>query len=252
MAKDRFANAVAGLVGDVLAEELASDFRKIRQDLVTRTLERASPGKFVETFVQCLQQISAGSYSAKPGVDRYLRDVEGDTKLPEGLRICGARIARAVYTLRNKRNIAHKSEIDPNSIDLRFCYDGARWIMSELVRQASGVTMQEAAAVIDLIQAPVGALVEEIDGTRLVHADVPIRTEILILLHSYYPDPVFLAEIMKSLEARNASAVRKQIAELRKGKHIYGDPKNGYRLTQPGHRVATEKIVEEMEAGHAK
>jgi hypothetical protein len=47
--------------------------------------------------------------------------------------------------------------------------------------------VQEAGALIELIQAPVGTLVEEIDGTRLVHADVPVRTEILILLYSHYP-----------------------------------------------------------------
>jgi hypothetical protein len=142
----RLALALTGLVGDVLAGELAADFTKIRQDLATRTLERASPGKFVETFVQCLQQISTGAYSAKPEVDRCLREFETDTKLPDGLRVCASRIARSMYTLRNKRNIAHKSEVDPNSFDLRFCHDAARWIMSELVRHATGVTMQEAGA----------------------------------------------------------------------------------------------------------
>jgi hypothetical protein len=244
VAKERLANALVGLVGNVLAEELASDFTKIRQDLATRTLERASPGKFVETFVQCLEQISAGSYSAKPDVDRYLREVENDTKLPEGLRICAARIARSIYTLRNKRNIAHKSEVDPNSIDLRLCHDAARWIVSELIRHATGVTMQEAGAVIELVQVPVGALVEEIGDTRLVHANVSVRVELLILLQSHYPDPIPLSKIMKSLETRSASAVRGRIAELRKEKLVYGDPKDGYRLTQPGHRAAMQEIIE--------
>jgi hypothetical protein len=244
VAEDRFASALAGLVGDALAEELASDFRKMRQDLATRTLERASPGKFVETFVQCLQQIGTGSYTAKPDVDRYLRDVEGDAKLPEGLRICAARIARSIYTLRNKRNIAHKSEVDPNSIDLRFCYDAARWILSELVRYATGLPMHEAGAIIDLVQAPVASLVEEINGTRLIHADVSTRVELLILLHSHYPDPISLRQIGKSMELRSLSAIRGGIAELRKDKLIYGDPKHGYRLTQPGHRTAAKEIAE--------
>jgi hypothetical protein len=42
---------------------------------------------------------------------------------------------------------------------------------------------------IDLIQAPVGSLVEEIGGTRLVQADLTIGGEILVLLHSQYPQP---------------------------------------------------------------
>jgi hypothetical protein len=104
--------------------------------------------------------------------------------------------------------------------------------------------MQEAGAIIDLIQAPVGVLVEEINGTRLIHADVPIRIELFILLHSHYPDPVPPDQIMKSMETRSASAIRGRIAELRKEKLIYGDPKAGYRLTQPGHRTAAKLIAE--------
>jgi hypothetical protein len=242
VAKDRLTAALAPVLGDALAEELASDFIKMRQDLATRTLERASPGKFVETFVQCLQQISAGSYNDKPDVDRYLREVESDTKLPDGLRVCSARIARSMYTLRSKRNIAHKNQVDPNSIDLRFCHDAARWVMSELTRHATGLTMQEAGAVIDLVQVPVGYLVEDIDDTRLVHANVSIRVELLILLHSHYPSSIPAINIMKSLALRSPSAVRGRIAELLREKLVYGDPKRGYRLTETGHRAASRQI----------
>jgi hypothetical protein len=55
----------------------------------------------------------------KPNVDEYLnRKAELESKLPEDLRICAARIARAMYTLRNKRNVAHKGQMDPNTIDI--------------------------------------------------------------------------------------------------------------------------------------
>src|SRR6266568_2633647 len=118
MDEARLARSLSGLLGPKLAGELAADFVKVRQDCATRTLERASPGKFVETFVQGLQQIAAGSYDAKPDVDAYLRRAENETALPEGLRVCAARVARSIYTLRNKRNIAHKNAVDPNTFDL--------------------------------------------------------------------------------------------------------------------------------------
>ena len=191
MDEARLAQALTGLLGSKLADEVASDFVKIRRDFATKTLERASPGKFVETFVQCLQQISTGKHDAIPNVDGYLNTrVENEAALPDGLRFCGGRIARSMYTLRNKRNIAHKGEVDPNTIDLAFVHQGAAWIMAEMIRCASGVTMEEAGALIELVQAPVGTLVEEIDGTRIVHADVSARAEILILLHSPFPNRV--------------------------------------------------------------
>jgi hypothetical protein len=168
-----------------LAEELTADFIKLRRDCATATLERASPGKFVETLVQCLQQLATGAYEAKPNVDGYLsKKVENETSLPEGLRICAARLARSIYALRNKRNIAHKNPIDPNRFDLALAHQGAAWIMAELLRNASVITMHEAGTLIERIQTPVGTLVEEIEGTRLVHAKTSIKGEILILLHS--------------------------------------------------------------------
>lgn len=243
MDEKRLAHALTGLVGGTLAEELAADFVKIRQDYATKTLERASPGKFVETFVQCLQQISGGGHDGKPNVDGYLNTkVENDTSLPDGLRFCAGRVARSMYTLRNKRNIAHKGEVDPNTFDLAFVHQAAAWIMAELIRCASGVTMEEAGALIDLVHAPVGTLVEEIDGIRLVHANVSARTEILILLHSHYPDRVPMSDILDTMSGRSAASVRSRLSELRSKKLIFGDGKISYRLTTPGYNAAVIEI----------
>ncbi|MEO0774606.1 MAG: hypothetical protein AAFZ04_15665, partial [Pseudomonadota bacterium] len=134
MQRDRLEAAISKAVGGQLATALTEHFIKIRQDVATQTFERASPGKFVETFVQCLQKISTGSYEASPSVDSYLNTkVENDTSLPDGLRFTAGRIARSMYTMRNKRNIAHNGEVDPNGYDLAYLHHAASWIMAELV-----------------------------------------------------------------------------------------------------------------------
>ncbi|WP_375550304.1 hypothetical protein [Rhodophyticola porphyridii] len=243
MQRDRLITALTGLIGSGLAESITDHFLKIRQDVATQTLERASPGKFVETFVQCLQQISRGTYDASPSIDSYLNTrVENDTALPDGLRFSAGRIARAMYTMRNKRNIAHNGEVDPNNYDLAYLHHAASWIMAELVRSAAGVPMSEAGALIELLQAPVGTLVEEIDGVRLVHADVSTRVELLILLHSHYPDYVSMDDIRSTLSRRSASSIRGRISDLKGEKLIFGDNSTGYRLTAPGHTVAVTEI----------
>lgn len=243
MNEARLAQALSALLGPLLAKELTSEFVKLRRDVATSTLERASAGKFVEVFVQCLQQMARGKYDAKPDVDEYLsKKAENEAALPEGIRICAARIARAIYTLRNKRNIAHKNPIDPNTFDLAMAHQGAAWIMAELLRNASGVTMEEAGTLIQLVQAPVGTLVEDIDGTRLVHADTSVAGELLILLHSYYPAAVSMTEILDSLKARSAGSVRNRLGELRTAKLIHGDANAGYRLTSAGHAKAVAEI----------
>ena len=70
----RLAHALHLLVGSDLAQSLVTNFVNIRRDLATRTLERSSPGKFVETFVQSLQQISTGKYDVKPDVDGFIQN----------------------------------------------------------------------------------------------------------------------------------------------------------------------------------
>lgn len=243
MDEARLVHALSGLLSQGLAQELSLDFVKLRQDYATVTLERASPGKFVETFVQCLQYMAKGKYDAKPDVDGYLsKNVENETSIDEGLRICAARIARAIYTLRNKRNIAHKNPVDPNKFDLAMAHQGAAWIMAELLRNASGVSMHEAGSLIELLQVPVGTLVEEIDGTRLVHVETSVKGEILILLHSHYPERVAVPDILKTMSARSPGSVKNRLGELRTAKLLHGDSKTGYRLTQAGHSAAVTEI----------
>lgn len=239
----RLARALSPLLGQTLAHELTADFMKLRRDCATATLERTSSGKFVEAFVQCLQYMATGSYDGKPDIDGYLsKRVENEISLPEGLRVCAARLARAIYTLRNKRNIAHKNPVDPNTFDLGLAHHGAAWIMAELLRNASSISMQEAGALIQRIQVPVGALVEEIDGTRLVHAETSVRGEILLLLHSHYPERVPVSDILTSMRARSPGSVRNRLSELRTAKLVHGDSATGFRLTQAGHSAAVAEI----------
>ncbi len=244
MNEDRLAKALTATpLPTELAAELVEDFIKLRQDCATGTLERASPGKFVESFVQALQYLAKGKFESRPNVDNFLNaKVDNEHSIPEGLRICGARLARSIYALRSKRNIVHKNPIDPNRFDLALAHQGAAWIMAELLRNAAAITMEEAGALIELIQAPVGTLVEEIDGTRIVHANTSVKGEILILLHSNFPDRASQAQILDALSARSDSSVKNRLGEMRTAKLIHGDNKKGFRLTQSGYKAALAEI----------
>lgn len=242
MDEARLTEALKSLLGDDLASDMVTNFVSMRRDLATRTLERSSPGKFVETFVQCLQHIATGKHDTKPDVDVYLSKHAENASLPDGLRICGSRIARAMYSLRSKRSIARKNEVDPNTFDLALLHEGAAWIMAELFRIASGLTMQEAGELIDLVQAPVGTLVEDIDGTRIVHATLPIEGEILVLLHSQYPNAVPVKSIEGSMIGRNAKSVRNKLGDMKGRKLVHGDAVKGFRLTQAGFAGAVSEI----------
>jgi hypothetical protein len=243
MDKARLTAALSNILEPVLADALVGHFIQLRRDAASKTLERAIAGKFVEVFVQCLQWLAAKKYDAKPNVDDYLaRKAENEAAVPEGLRIAGARVARAIYTFRNKRNIAHIGEVDPNSIDLAFTANASAWIVSELLRVATGVNMEEAGRLIAMVQAPIGQLVEEIDGVRIVHGNVTLQEELLILLHSHYAGYVSSADIQATTKLRNAGSVGNKLRDLVGDKLAVGDARTGYKLTRSGFDAAVRAI----------
>jgi hypothetical protein len=233
--RNKLAAALSKSVSQKLAEDLVDDFLQLRQDVATATLGRSSGGKIVETIVQILQQLEKGTYEQKPDVDTYLRGLESRTSnLDDGLRICAGRIARGLYAIRSKRNIVHKGNIDPNPYDQRMVLHGAEWIITELLRLTQGLKMQEAGELIEMVNAPVGALVEDLGGRRLVLPSLSIEGEVLVLLHSHYPTVVATDQIHASLNRRSSGSVNNALRDLWREKKIEGSAKDGYRLTLLG------------------
>lgn len=199
-----------------------------------------------KTTVQILQNLETGKYDAKPDIDKYLREVESHTVLDEGLRVCAARLARSMYAIRSKRNILHKGSVDPNAYDQRMVLHGAEWLIAELLRLTQGLTMQDAGELIEMVHAPVGALVEDFGSRRLVLPKLSIEGELIVLLHSHYPAYVPVADIMSSLNRRNEGSVRNTLRALWSRKLVEGSKKEGYRLTQPGFTAALGIIRETL------
>jgi len=99
--------------------------------------------------------------------------------------------------------------MDPNSDDLLYLLHGAQWLLAELLRNVSGLTMYEAGQRINPVKAPVGGQVEDLAGRRLVLLnDLEAPEEILILLHSQYGTIVSRSDIFKSLNRRAQKQIR--------------------------------------------
>jgi hypothetical protein len=245
--RDDLVAALSGAFPPALANDLVDTFLQIRQDVLTQTLGHSSPGKFVETFVQILQFLDAGKYDTSPAVDEFLRKFDSQaSSVPDGLRVCGVRLARAMYALRSKRNVVHKGELDPSGFDLRLLHQGAQWIVAELLRTVSGLQMAEAGAFVEMVQAPAGGLVEDFGGKKLVTKTLSSREEALILLHSEYPAPMPLTRLVKSMDRFDPSTVRKTTRLLWNEKSVEGEAKSGYALTGKGFAAAIEVIQQHL------
>lgn len=231
-----------------LARDITDSFIELRQDMATSTLGRTSPGKFVETFVQILQFMEQGKFDKKPSVDSYLKGLEGrSSSLNDGLRICASRVGRSMYTIRNKRNIAHKGSVDPNTYDLNYLLSSAQWILAELIRELEQISMSSAGNLVEQIQVPIDPIIEFIDGKRLVIAKISIRNEILTILHSVYPNRLTYDELITSMDRRSKGSVQKKLRELWREKYLEGSNQEGYKLTRIGYNEAIQIIHKAVE-----
>jgi hypothetical protein len=227
-------------VPPILATDLVKEFIELRKDLQTLTLSRASAGKFIETTVQILEHLETGNYSIQPSVDNYLKNLESRaTPLNDDLKITLSRIARATYTLRNKRNILHKGQVDTNIYDLKFMYGCAQWILTEFVRQFITNDIHKAGEIVEFIQLPVSSIIETIDGRKIIHANLSVKEEILLILYSFYPERLTELEINKSLDRRAKISIYKGLKNLWDCKLVHTNAKL-HTLTQAGFLEAQE------------
>ena len=241
-------------VPEELARDLTEQFISMRRDVVSETLERSSPGKFVESAVQILQYLERQSFDASPKVDEYLKGLESrQANLPDELRIIASRVARAMYTLRSKRGIAHKNGVTPNIYDLRYLYASAQWVMSELIAYACCNDIVAANHLVAFVQMPAEPLVEDFGERRLVLSDGTAKEELLILLRHYYPEPAHATQIHKDMDRRKPSTISHAISSARQGKLIEGNRTKGFVLTRLGYDAATVLVrVALGEVGNAR
>lgn len=241
------------LIGELksrLPEELATDlvnqFISIRMDVATETLERSAPGKFVETAVQILQYLASGNYnkSFKSGeIEDFLKNTEArPINLPQDLKIVLTRVTRGMYSLRSKRGIVHKSAIDPNIYDLRYLYSAAQWVLCEITRYVLSTDIDTAGKLVELIQIPASALVEDFGDKRLVLRVGTTEEELLTLLLHYYPMPVLTSQLHKDMNRRAQSTVSNAITALYRRRLIEGNKQTGYKLTTLGYQRANELV----------
>lgn len=244
MTPDEISAALRKSLPESLSDELVEHFVSIRTDIRTGTVGGSAPGKFVETVVQVLQFMDSGSYETLPKVDQYLKNLESrPSTLSDDLRITLARVSRAMYTMRNKRSIAHKNGIDPNLYDLKILHGSAQWVLSEIVRFSTGIDVEVAGKLVEFIQTPVDRLVEDFGDKRVVLLSGAALEELLVLLRHYYPNSVGTGQIHNDMNRRKPPAISTAIKKAYDQRLIEGSRKSGYILTAWGFQASTDVAI---------
>ena len=182
-------------------------------------------GQFIEVARRAIEYQLEGKYTPltdKLSIfnEKVLIALEGHSAtISEVYRVVIPRTLYAMYCLRNKRGMIHKSHIDPNKMDATVLLNNMKWVLAELFRMTSSLSFEETESVIDSIMCRETLVIWNTGSTlRILNTKMPTRDKILCLL--YTKNNQSEAELRNSVEYKNSSEFRKILKALHRDKLI--------------------------------
>lgn len=228
-------------------EELLSEYRGARWELVG-----LKAGKMCEIVYTILAGHTAGSYAAAPSKPSNMVAAcqaleQAGASFSRSVRIQIPRLLIAIYELRNNRAIGHVGgEVDPNHMDAELFLRAAKWLMSELVRVFSGLSVKQSTDLVETVtERSIPVVWESGNIKRILKPSLPVKDQVLALAYSS-PDAQTAKDLARWIGYGNLSRFRSSILPpLHKEALIHFDqPSDKVTLLPPGIRyVETSGIL---------
>lgn len=202
-------------------------------------------GKFVEHTLRALEGIRTGSYPKEiKSVTATIKALEGDTSLPESLRILVPRIASAmIFDVRSKRGAAHVKEISPSFIDAALVVQACSWIIAELVRLFHSSNDEVVAKGMRALMGREIPFVEVFADEVVVTKDVKCDVEILLQLTKSGSLGLSRRVIGERIK-QSPSTVSMALTALQKKRYIHKTKEGNFHLTGPGENHLASELAE--------
>lgn len=229
--KSGFDSAIASAILDAYTE--------IERNYVLRKWKPSEldAGHFVEAVRRAIDLELTGAYKAfnksLPSFnDAALKAYEqqaGD----QSYRLLIPRALKSIYNIRNKRGVAHISDINPNEMDATLILYTVKWVLAELVRLKSGLSPDETQVLIDeVVERQCSVIWKHGNITWILAPEMKARDQVLILL--YDSSPRMDSELQGITEYKNATNFKKILKRLHALKLIYYHADGNCRLTPTG------------------
>ena len=152
-------------------------------------------------------------------------------------------VAKSVYTIRSKKDVAHVKTVDPNFIDSVYCTTACDWMISELALLFLKVDEKEAYELINSVLRKKVPLVEEFEDKTVVilKKNLSRSDEILLALYHYYPQRISSVDLetVLKLPKKSIYGYLKRLEDQR----LIHKTKKGCKLTQLGIKYIEERIL---------
>ncbi|RUA17654.1 MAG: hypothetical protein DSY83_03690 [Flavobacteriia bacterium] len=190
--------------GTEIADKLLDSYKEIEENYVLQKWKPSEldAGHFVESARRILEIElfgNATSYNDKLAnfSDQVLKGYENCSGIHESYRILIPRTLKAIFNIRNKRGVGHVGAISPNKMDATYIFYSVKWVLAEIVRLASGLSISDTQELIDkIIERNLDLIWKEDGFERILDTKLPAKDQVLILLFDSSPREI---EDMRSI-----------------------------------------------------
>lgn len=233
--------------GKSIAKNIFNAYKEIGENYV---LEKWKPseldaGHFVESVRRLLEFELTGTHTPfKKKLplfnDKALTFYENQSG-HESYRLLIPRVLKSIYNLRNKRGVAHITDISPNEMDATIILYSVKWILAEIVRLNSKLSIEETQSMIDsIIEREIPLIFKDKNITKVLNVKIRAKDQVLLLLFDNSPQKI--ENLRASIEYSNRSGFNAIIKNLHKLKLIHCSKDQKCLILPPGLNAAEEII----------
>jgi hypothetical protein len=202
-------------------------------------------GHFVEAVWRIIQK-ELGETPTPIGVKIPTLDAKAlirceSLKGDESFRMLIPRALFSIYSIRNKRGVGHLSHFKANRMDSAFLLHTAKWILAEIIRIKSNLSITETENIVGTITERQVDGLWKIDGIKIpLRPQWTKKEQILVCLFDESPLP--RKKLHKFAEYKNSSDFNNDLRDLAKKKLIFCDDKEHVHILPDG-TTSAEKLI---------
>jgi hypothetical protein len=230
-----------------LAKALVDSYREIESNYVLGKwkVSELDSGHFVEAARRVLELELTGSYTRineqlskfSDAVLKQYENAAGD----DSYRLLIPRALKAIYNIRNKRGVGHVGGVSPNEMDATYILYTVKWVLAEIVRLASGASIQDTQKAVDeIVERTFSVIWKHGDVTRILDTSLGARSQVLILL--YDSSSQTETKLRESTEYSNPTKFRVILRELH-GKRLIEYLADGSCVLTPKGTLEAEQLL---------
>lgn len=238
-----------------LIDSILDSYKELAENFIRGKIRpsEVEGGRFCEATIRMLQYKTTGTYTP---IGTHLNlDTEVNvlrnlpvTSFDDSIRLHIPRTIRVIYDIRSKRDSAHLGNIDPNLMDGTLVLNCCKWILAELFRMESQISIEEAQRIINSLVEKEVPIIQDFGGFKVIlNPRLSARDRILVLLYERSEEGVARAELSSQLPPKMRTQLGTQLSRLQHDKSFIHRDKNQIYITRSGEKFVEDNILPKIQ-----